>query len=100
MASDLRPTNEYPIFKKITCDTTTTKLQLPSSAKSIRIGSEGGIVYVCQNGATDGGALPDDFIFIGQGDTLEIILGTGPQRRDIFIASKTGSIDICVMLSE
>lgn len=100
MAIDLRPTNEYPIFKKITCNTATTQIQLPSSAKSIRIGSEGGIVYVCQNGASDTGALPDDFIFIGQGDTLEIILGTGPQRRDIFIASKTGTIDICVMLSE
>ena len=100
MAVDLRGTNEYPLMQKISCGTTTTQIKLPSSAKSIRIGSESGVVYICQNGASDGGTLPTHYYFVVANETIDIPLGTGQQRRDIYIASKTGTIDILVMLLE
>ena len=100
MASDLRSTNEYPLIKTISCGTTTTQIKLPSSAKSIRIISEAGVVYICQNGATDGGALPSDFYPVVANESIDIPLGTGQQRRDVYIASKTGTIAVNVMLLE
>lgn len=100
MASDLRSTNEYPLIKTISCGVATTQIKIPSSAKSIRIISESGVVYICQNGATDGGTLPSDFFPVPANESIDIPLGTGQQRRDVYIASKSGTIAINVMLLE
>ena len=100
MAVDLRGINEFPYMKTVSIDTSTTLIRLPTEARTIKIGSESSILYIAQNGATDGGAIPTDKMFIPSNNVLEIKLGIGIQRRNIFVATKTGSGTAVLMLEE
>ncbi len=100
MAENLKGVNEFPYYKTIAVDTTTTEILLPSEARFITIGSETLTVYVTQNGATDGGAVPSDRVFIPANNLLPIRLGSGIQRKNIFISAKTGSGNVNIQLEE
>lgn len=100
MAINLRGVNEYPYYKTFDVDTSTTLIELPGEAKTITIGSETTIIYVVQNGATDGGVLPDDYIFVPSNNVIPIKLGIGLQRKNIFVAAKTGTGKVCIQLTE
>jgi hypothetical protein len=100
MAENLRGINEFPYYKTIAVDTSTTEIILPSEARFITIGSETLTVYVTQNGATDGGIVPTNRIFIPSNNVLPIRLGTGLQRKNIFISAKTGSGNVNIQLEE
>jgi len=100
MAVDLRSVNEFPYMKSISIDTSTTMIRLPSEARTIKIGSEASILYIAQNGATDGGAIPTDRMFVPSNNVIEIKLGIGMQRKNIFVAAKTGTGTAVIMLEE
>lgn len=100
MAVDLRSINEFPYMKSISIDTSTTMIRLPSEARTIKIGSEASILYIAQNGATDGGAIPTDRMFVPSNNVIEIKLGIGMQRKNIFVAAKTGTGTAVIMLEE
>ena len=100
MAENLKGVNEFPYYKTIAVDTTTTEILLPSEARFITIGSETLTVYVTQNGASDGGAVPSDRVFIPANNLLPIRLGSGIQRKNIFISAKTGSGNVNIQLEE
>lgn len=100
MAENLKGVNEFPYYKTIAVDTTTTEILLPSEARFITIGSETLTVYVTQNGATDGGAVPSDRVFIPANNLLPIRLGSGIQRKNIFISAKTGTGNVNIQLEE
>jgi hypothetical protein len=100
MAVDLRSINEFPYMKSISIDTSTTMIRLPSEARTIKIGSEASILYIAQNGATDGGVIPTDRMFVPSNNVIEIKLGIGMQRKNIFVAAKTGTGTAVIMLEE
>jgi hypothetical protein len=100
MAENLKGVNEFPYYKTIAVDTTTTEILLPSEARFITIGSETLTVYVTQNGASDGGSVPSDRVFIPANNLLPIRLGSGIQRKNIFISAKTGSGNVNIQLEE
>ena len=75
-------------------------IRLPSEARTIKIGSEASILYIAQNGATDGGAIPTDRMFVPSNNVIEIKLGIGMQRKNIFVAAKTGTGTAVIMLEE
>ena len=100
MSIDLRNINEYPYIKTFSVDTSTKQIQLPGEARTIKIGSEASILYVAQNGATDGGVLPADRVFIPANNILPIKLGIGLQRKNIFVATKSGTGNATIMLEE
>lgn len=100
MAENLKGVNEFPYYKTISVDTTTTEILLPSEARFITIGSETLTVYVTQNGATDGGAVSTNRIFIPANNLLPIRLGSGIQRKNIFISAKTGTGNVNIQLEE
>lgn len=87
-------------MKTINVDTSTTLIRLPSEARTIKIGSEGSVLYIAQNGATDGGAIPADRMFVPSNNVIEIKLGIGIQRKNIFVAAKTGTGTAVIMLEE
>ena len=61
MSEDLRSLNIYPAFYNFTAgDSTTTEILLPSPATQISLGATGKEIFVCRNGATDGGAIPSN----------------------------------------
>ena len=100
MAIDLRAINEFPYVKTFAVDATTTMIRLPSEAKYIKVGSEASTLYVYQNGATDGGSPPTDKIFVPSNNLLELRLGIGMQRKNIFVGTKTGSGTATIILEE
>lgn len=103
MAIDLRGVTTLPHFKTQTTlpSSTTTEIQLPPEAGKITIGSESGVIYVYQNGATDGGTAPGDFSFIPAGNIMSVKLGRGRTRAtSVFIAAKTGTPTVHIILEE
>ena len=100
MAQNLKAINEFPHMETVAIDTTLTEIQLPNEARSVKIGSETLTVYVFQNGGTDGAAKPSNFIFIPSNNVLPIQLGIGIQRKNIFVAAKSGSGNVHIMLEE
>lgn len=100
MAVDLRNVNSFPYYKTISVDTSTTEIKLPSEARTITIGSETLIVYICQNGATDGGVVPTDRIFVPSNNIKPVKLGIGLQRTNIFVSAKSGSGNVNIELTE
>ena len=59
MSEDLRALNVYPAFYNFTAgDSATVEILLPSPANQISLGATGKEIYVCRNGATDGGSIP------------------------------------------
>ena len=74
MAIDLRGVGTLPHFVTQTTlpSATTTEIQLPPEAGKITIGSETAVIYVYQNGASDGGSPPTDFSFIPAGNACDV----------------------------
>ena len=103
MAIDLRSVETLPHFQTQTSlpSSTTTEIKLPPEAGKITIGSETSVIYVYQNGATDGGAPPTDFSFIPSGNIMSIKLGRGRTRaQSVFVAAKTGTPTLHIILEE
>tara|TARA_R100000353_G_C6346369_1_gene151946 strand:- start:54 stop:365 length:312 start_codon:yes stop_codon:yes gene_type:complete len=102
MSVDLRNLNIYPAFHNFTAnDSTTTEILLPSPATQISLGSTGKEIFVCRNGATDGGAIPSNKMTVPSSNYVVLRLGRGKNRPDsIFVASKTGNAEISVILEE
>ena len=102
MSEDLRNLNQYPAFYNFTAtDTTTTEILLPSAATQISLGAQGKELYVCRNGATDGGAVPSNKMTVPQSNYVVLRLGRGKNRPDsIFVASKSGNAEVSIILEE
>ena len=102
MSEDLRSLNVYPAFYNFTAgDTTTTEILLPSPASQISLGSTGKQIYVCRNGATDGGAIPANKMTVPSSNYIVLKLGRGMNRPEsIFVASVSGNAEISVVLEE
>lgn len=100
MAIDLKNINEFPYIKTISVDTSTTQIELPSAARTVKIGSEASILYIAQNGATDGGVIPADRVFVPAGNIIDMKLGIGLQRKNIFVATKSGTGSATILLEE
>ena len=102
MSEDLRNLNIYPAFYNFTAgDSTTTEILLPSPATQISLGAQGKEIYVCRNGATDGGAVPTHKMTVPQSNYIVLRLGRGKNRPEsIFVASKSGNAEISIVLEE
>ena len=102
MSEDLRSLNPYPAFHNFTAnDSTTTEILLPSPATQISLGSTGKEIFVCRNGATDGGAIPSNKMTVPSSNYVVLRLGRGKNRPEsIFVASKTGTAEVSVILEE
>ena len=100
MAIDLRSINTFPHFHIFNADITMTEIQLPSEVKTISIGSESKTLKIGQNGCTDGGAAPSNFGFVPSGNYLSLKVGIGLQRASVFVAVKSGTGDVSIILEE
>ena len=103
MAIDLRGVETLPYFftKTTLPSATTTEIQLPPEAGKITIGSESAVIYVYQNGGTDGGSPPVDYSFIPSGNIMSVKLGRGRTRaQSVFVAAKTGTPTVHIILEE
>ena len=101
MAENLKGVNTFPHMHTFSIDTTTTQVQLPSECRFVKVGSEEKILYIAQNDATDGGALPTHRAFVPTNNFLELRLGIGLQRaKNIFVAAKTGTGTATIILEE
>ena len=102
MAEDLRSANIYPHIHVFTAsDSTTTEIQLPSEANRITVGSSNKALFICQNGASDGGSIPSNKAFVPSANYLQFKIGRGKNRADsIFIASQSGSATVTLILEE
>jgi len=103
MSIDLRSVSTLPHFKtQLTLPSSTvTEIKLPPEAGKITLGSETHVIYVCQNGATHGGAVPSDYSFIPAGNIMSIKLGRGRTRaQSVYVAAKTGTPTLHIILEE
>jgi hypothetical protein len=104
MALDLRDTTKFP--RTATTAATAANLveiQIPIQAGKISISSESNAVYVFgYDGLADNASTPvTNYQFIPQDNILEMLVGRGSTRRtSIFVAMKTGSGTISVMVEE
>jgi hypothetical protein len=102
MSENLTALNVYPAFYNFTAsDSSTTEILLPSAASQISLGSQGKEIYVCRNGATDGGAVPTNKATVPASNYIVLRLGRGKNRPEsIFVAAKTGTAEVSVILEE
>ena len=101
MATDLRGVDDFPHFKTLTLDTNAHEVKLPSQCSQITAGSSSSALYIAQNGATDGVAMPADKMFIPAGNAFTVAIGRGASRADsIFISSQGGSATATITLEE
>ena len=102
MAIDLRNADKdgYPLYKNFTATTATVEIKVPSSARTIKIGSPTHDIYHCQNGATDGGTVPTNRGFAPANNYVPLRLGIGRERKSVFVAVQSGSGEISVILEE
>lgn len=102
MSEDLRNLETYPAFHNFTAsDSETTEILLPSACSQISIGSPGKTIYVCRNGATDGGAIPSNRMTVPTANYIVLRLGRGMNRpSSMFVASTSGSAEISIVLEE
>ena len=102
MSEDLRALNVYPAFYNFTAgDSATVEILLPSPASQISLGSTSKEIYICRNGATDGGAIPANKMTVPKSNYIVLKLGRGMNRPDsIFVASVSGNAEISVVLEE
>lgn len=94
--------DKYPFFYNFTGGTTTTEVQIPNTCRRITIGSENHKIYICRNGATDGGAVPSNRLFVPAGNYITLSLGKGKERAEtVYIAASSSSnADISIVLEE
>ena len=102
MSEDLRSLNVYPAFHNFTAgDSTTTEILLPSACTRVSLGSVGKSIFVCSNGATDGGAIPSNKATVPSNNYLQVRIGRGMNRpSSVFVASTSGNAEISVILAE
>ena len=101
MSEDLRALNAYPAFYNFTAGTTATEVLLPSACTRISLGAVGKEIYVCNNGATDGGAVPTGKATVPSSNYIQVRLGRGINRpSSVFVAAKTGTAEISIILEE
>ena len=102
MSEDLRNLETYPAFYNFTAnDSTTTEILLPSACSQISIGSPAKTILVCRNGATDGGAIPNNKMTVPTGNYIVLRLGRGINRpSSMFVASSNGNAEISIVLEE
>jgi len=102
MSEDLRNINIYPAFHNFTAaDDAVTEILLPSPATQISLGSTGKEIFVCRNGAIDGGAIPSNKMTVPSSNYVVLRLGRGKNRPDsIFVASKSGNAEVSIILEE
>jgi hypothetical protein len=101
MAENLRGVQYLPYFKKVAVDTAMLEIQLPPSARFFTVGSEDKKIYVAQNDATDGGALPTNYAFVPAGNMMQLRIAVGLENRgSIFIACSTGTGDAHIIIEE
>ena len=102
MSEDLRSLNVYPAFYNFTAgDSATTEILLPSAATQISLGSTSKSIFVCRNGATDGGAVPTGQMTVPSSNYIVLRLGRGKNRPpSIFVASTSGNAEISIVLEE
>ena len=100
MAIDLRSVNKVPYFHNFTASTLATEVYWPSEAKTVSVGSENKEVYIAQNGGTDNAAMPTNRAFVPSHNYIAIKLGIGLQRASVFVAVKSGSGDVSIILEE
>lgn len=102
MSEDLRSLNVYPAFYNFSAgDASTTEILLPSAATQISIGATGKSIFVCRNGATDGGAVPSNKMTVPSSNYIVLRLGRGKNRPEsLFVASTDGTAEISVILEE
>ena len=100
MAIDLKGINKFPYFYNFTATTTATEIYLPAEARTISFGSETKALYIAQNNAVDGDAMPSHKGFVPSGNYIQIKLGIGLQRASMFLAVKSGSGDVSIILEE
>lgn len=102
MALDLTSVTTYPHYKVISVShTTCLEVQLPKTCRRLEIGCEANKIYVAQNGASDGVALPANKFFIPKANAKSITIGQGAERVDsIYIQCSGGTSDVSLELSE
>ena len=102
MAEDLRSANIYPHIHVFSAsDSTTTEIQLPNDANRVTVGSSNKDLFICQNGATDGGAVPSNKAFVPSSNYLQLRIGRGKNRAEsIFVSSQSGSANVTLILEE
>ena len=101
MAEDLRSLNQFPAFHNFSAAVTTTEILLPSTAKYITAGSSSKAIYICRNGATDGGAIPTHRAFVPASNYLKLSLSRGLERvSSVFVAVQSGTGEISIILEE
>ena len=102
MSEDIRSLNVYPAFHNFTAnDSTVTEILLPSACSQISIGSPGKTIFVCRNGAIDGGTIPTNRMTVPTGNYIVLRLGRGMNRpSSMFVASSNGDAEISIVLEE
>lgn len=101
MAENLKGVQKLPHFAVVAVDTNMTEVQLPDNARFFTVGSEDKKIYVAQNDATDGGALPANYAFVPAGNMMQLRIAVGLENRgSIFIACSTGTGDAHIIIEE
>lgn len=102
MAEDLRSANIYPHIHVFSAgDAEATEVKLPSECNRITVGSSNKDLYVSQNGATDGAAVPANKAFIPSANYLQLRIGRGKNRAEsIFVSSQSGAANVTLILEE
>lgn len=98
---DLKRIGTFPYFHTFTASSSTTQISIPRACRKVSIGSEEKKLYLCRNGATDGGSLPDHYQFIPKDNMLPINMGRGNNIDfNLYVASSTGSAKVHIILME
>lgn len=102
MALDLSTVTKFPYYKVVNVSNSTcTEIILPKTCRRLELGCEAHKIYVAQNGAADGVALPTDKFFIPKNNAKSISIGQGAERIDsIFVQTSGGAADVSIELSE
>ena len=98
---DLSKVGTFPHFHTFTASSNTTKISIPRTCRKVSIGSRDKELYICRNGATDGGSLPANYSFIPKDNMLPVNMGRGSNiDYNLYIASTSGSAVVHVILME
>jgi len=101
MAIDLQDAAVFPHFKTVTVTTNATEIRLPSQCSQFTAGSSASAIFIAQNGATDGAAMPTDKQGVPAGNAMSLVIGRGESRADsMFVSSQAGSATVVIVLEE
>jgi hypothetical protein len=101
MAEDLTGATLSPTFHNFTGDTNTTEIKLPPWARFFSVHCKLKNLFVCNNGATDGGAPPTHKGEVPKGNYLQLRIGQGmEQTMSMFVACQDGTAEISIIIEE